>query len=84
MKNSKSRPQPPIIKNDEDKPIPVEIIAQAIIDVAAAAKKLKESKLKERAILLLIQDSIEGSCALGTIRAVLDSAANLDKRYIKQ
>jgi hypothetical protein len=74
----------PIIKQEKDKEIPVEILAKAIVEVAEAAKKLQNSRLSKRAICLLIKDSMTGTgIPMKDIQTVLDCAANLDKRYIK-
>jgi hypothetical protein len=36
--------------------VPVEVIAQAIVKVSEAAKKMREAGLKEEAIVLLLHD----------------------------
>jgi hypothetical protein len=84
MKNKIPKPQPPIIKNDKENPIPVEVIAEAIIQVAKGFQAMRNSKLSRRAIILLIKDSCPGNPAISDISNILDSAASLDKKYIKQ
>ncbi len=72
------------IVKDEDKVIKVEIMEQAIIDVAQSARKLLNSNLSKRAVIVLIRDSMAGTgMPLKDIETVLDCAANLDKRYLK-
>lgn len=72
------------IVKDGEKVIEVQIMEQAIVDVATAAKKLLNSKLSKRAILVLIKDSIVGNhIGLKDIEVILDCAANLGKRYLK-
>lgn len=61
--------------------VPTEIMAQAIVDVANAAKKLANSRLTKRAILVLLRD--ETNLPMRQIEIVLDAAANLDK-YVKR
>lgn len=46
-----------IVKQDEQEPIPAEIMAQAIIEIAAAMEKLNNSGLKRKAIVALIHDT---------------------------
>lgn len=73
-----------VINKDENKVVEIEIMEQAIVDVANAARKLLNSNLSRRAILVLIRDSMSGSpMGLKDIEVVLDCAANLDKRYLK-
>lgn len=70
------------IKKDEQNPEPIELIADSIIQISSAFKKMRDSRLKERAIILLIKDK----CNLGIseIQQVLQIAANLDIYYIKE
>lgn len=80
---SKETPKVKIVK-DGEKVIELQIMEQAIVDVATAARKLLSSKLTKRAILVLIKDSIKGTpMPLKDIEIVLDCAATLDKRYLK-
>ena len=58
-----------------------EPIVTAIQEVSNAMKKLKESKISDRVILLLIRDST--GMAMGDIENVLRAAANLSKKYLK-
>ena len=58
-----------------------EPIVTSIQEVAAAFKKIKDSKLKERVILLLIKDAT--GLGLSEIEQVINAAAHLDKRYLK-
>ena len=58
-----------------------EPIITAIQDVSDAVKKLQNSKVKERVILLLIRDST--NLPLTDIQAVLNAAAQLKSKYLK-
>ncbi len=72
------------VRVNTENPEPVEIIAQSIIDISAAFEKIKNSKLKQRAIVLLIQDAIgAGNITKKQIEAVLDNIADLKRLYIK-
>ncbi len=72
-----------VVKNNDENPIPTEIIADAIIKISDAVTKMKSTRLTERAILLLIKDSISGNIGLGDIKTVLNAAQDLSKNYIK-
>jgi hypothetical protein len=66
---------------DPENPVPVEIMAQAIVDVAEAAKKLLAGPLTRRAVVLLIYDNLRGRVTKSDIEDVLDGAKSLD-RYV--
>jgi hypothetical protein len=75
------RAKQPIIVLDKADQAP-EILASAIVDVAAAARKLLASRLTKRAVVVLLKDSI-GTMSMRDIEFVLDHAATLD-RYTKK
>lgn len=78
-----STPKVKIIK-DEENVIDIEIMEQAIVDVATAARKLLNTKLTKRAVVVLIKDSMSGTgIPMKDIEWVLDCASKLDKRYLK-
>lgn len=58
-----------------------ELVAN-IEQVSALGKKIKASRLTERAILILIRDSTVG-LSMGDIRAVLKVLPELEQRYLK-
>ena len=62
----------------------VELLAENIIEVSRAAKRLLNSRLTDRAIVLLIQDCCDRRVGLDTIQAVLRSASTLEATYIKK
>lgn len=68
------------VKTNEEKPEPMEVLAQAIIDVADAFQKLRSGRLTQRAVILLIKDST--GLTQRDIEAVLVACENL-KRYVK-
>lgn len=65
-----------ITKDDLFEPIII-----SIQEVADAFNKIKNSKLSEKAILLLIKDAC--GVPMHEIEKVLNAAATLDKRYLK-
>lgn len=80
------------VKTDEENPLPVEIIAEAIIKISDAFEKINKGNLSRRALLLLIHDNC-GTAGYGhkkakptmkQIEEVLESVASLKKAYIKE
>lgn len=73
------------IKTDKENPEPLDIIAKSIIEVAAAFERINASKLKRRAVILLIKDALPSSCKVTTreIEAILDVAPQLKTHYTK-
>lgn len=80
------------VKTNEENPEPVEIIADAIIKISEAFESMKNSRLTQRALLLLIQDNCgmvggrhnKKKPTAKQIQEVLDSVTSLKKAYIKQ
>lgn len=69
------------VKQIPEKEIPTEILASAIIEISQATKVLKQSRLNDRAIIVLLKDAtgLPGS----KIKQVLDGIVELEKIYIK-
>lgn len=67
-------PEPPLLP-------PVEEVAQAIVDIAAAMKKMNSTRLRQEAIVILIHEH----CKVGKldIRRVIFSLENMDKQWLK-
>lgn len=70
-----------IVKRNEQEPEPVEVMAQAIIQIAAAMDKISKTRLTRRAIVVLIQAN--SGLNQGTINIVLDNLADLEKNWLK-
>lgn len=69
------------IKQDGTSP---QILAAAIVDIAAGTRKLLDSQLSRRALLLLIQDACKPKkLSFDDIDAVLEAAASLDAQFLK-
>lgn len=71
-----------------DEPIEVEVIADAIISIAAGIKRLKSSRLKDGALYLLIQHAAPTNHkgrkpSLGEIKAVFTGIESLQRTYLK-
>jgi hypothetical protein len=80
-----------IVKQDEQKPVPVEVLAASIREIAQGVKKLREGPLNDKALVLLIQHNTRGCGSYGSgkastndIRAVLESMETLEAAYLKK
>lgn len=67
---------------DKSKKIPVDILAESIVEISNAVKKMRNGGLTDRAIILLIHDS--SSVGKPAIKAVLDSMETLSEKYIRK
>lgn len=70
------------IKSNDENPEPVEIIAKAIIDISVAFERIKNSRLSQKALVLLIQDQTRISQR--DIIAILDIVPKLKDIYIQK
>mgnify|MGYP001605680136 CR=1 FL=1 len=77
-----------IVKQDEQKPIPVEVLAASIKAISDGITKLRAGPLNERALVLLIQHAAP-SIGYGKyispkhIKAVLEGISSLEREYLK-
>lgn len=78
---AKAKEQPVVVKQNEENPEPMEIIASSIIQISEAVKKMNSSRLQPKAIYLLIK--ADTGLPMSTIQKVLTSAALLESTYIK-
>jgi len=69
------------IKTNEQNPEPLELIAESIIKIAEGFDKIKNSRLSDRAVLLLLSDT--ANVPMSTIKKVLIAGENL-RRFIKK
>jgi len=69
------------VKKDVENPEATEIIAKSIIDLANAVEKFNKGPLKERAIIILLQD-ITGM-SIVNIKKVLAAIPQLKKEFVK-
>lgn len=72
------QPEPPAEQ------IQTEILAQAIMDLSAAFKKVQNGPLGQRAIVLLVQDACSSSVSQKDIKQVLDVLPELVQLYTKK
>lgn len=69
------------VKTNEKNPEPLEVLAQAIIDVASAFEKMNNGRITQHAIIVLLKDST--GLSQRDIKAVLIACENL-RRYIRK
>lgn len=79
------------MKQDEEKPVPVEVLAESIKAISDGVKKLLAGPLNERALVLLIQHAAPaigkyGSTKVGMteIKAVIEGMGSLEATYLKK
>lgn len=81
-----------IVKQNEENPVPVEIMAEAIIAISQGVKKLRAGPLNERALLLLITNAapMAGKSLYSRtpvsqkhVKAVLAGIEQLEREYLK-
>lgn len=72
---------PKNIKLNAIDPEPLEVIAESIIQVADAFDKIKNGKLTQHAIVILISETT--GVTRTDIRKILNCAADLRKHFIK-
>ncbi len=71
------------VNTDEQNPMDVNVIAEHIAQVSDAFEKIGQSKLNERAIVLLLYDLCGGSIGKGDIKVILHNAKLLKKYFTK-
>lgn len=78
------------VTQDEEKPVAPEIMAQSIVAIADGIKKLRSTRLNDRALFLLIQAASpsvnrQGSkVTITDIKAVFEGIESLEKSFIKK
>ncbi len=85
MKTKETKMKALKVVKDPENVIPVEVFEQAIVDLAKGFKKLNSSRLSKRAVVLLVQDSVGAPFVnRSQVEAILDAAADLDRKYLKK
>jgi len=70
-----------IIQKPETEEIPAEIIAQSIVEIAKAMKKMDETRLTRKAIVTLI--SKQSGIGAGDINVILNNLESLEEIWLK-
>jgi len=80
-----------VLKQDAEKPVPVEIIADSIVSISDGLRKLRAGRLNDRALILLIQHAspmagagrLRKPISAKEVRAVLEGIESLEREYLK-
>lgn len=67
------------VKQNTDKPVEKEILAESIVKISSAFKALQKSGLNKKAIIVLVQDQTK--LPKRDIQLVIDSLAYLQRAY---
>lgn len=70
-----------VIKQDVEKEVPVEILAQSIADIGTAMKRLSGSRLKKEALVVLVSDAT--GISKRQVTFVLNALDDLENLYLK-
>lgn len=78
----------PIVKAD-DKPEPIEVMEKSIVSISEGIKKLRTSRLNDKALFLLIQHACPRNGYYKMIRIidiknVIEGIESLEKIYLKK
>lgn len=65
-----------------DNPVPAEVMEQAIVEIGKAMKRINETRLTRRAIVVLIHH--HSKVALGTVELVLNNLDALEDTWLKK
>ena len=81
-----------IVKQNPEKELPTEVLAESILAISQGVKKLRAGRLTDRALLLLIQDAAPNvggkfgttKISMKEIRAVFEGIESLERAFIKK
>lgn len=88
-----NQPREKISIKQADKEVPTEILADAIVSIAAGIRKLRSGRLNDRALFLLIQDAAPNTSSrygrqqplsMKDIRAVFEGIDSLEATYLRR
>lgn len=69
------------VVQNPDKPVPAQVIADSIVEIAKSMKSLNDSRLKKRAIVVLLHDAT--GVARKDIISILDGLDQLQAEWLK-
>lgn len=81
-----------LVKQNPENEVPVEIIADSIVAIAAALKKLRTGRLNDKALYLLIQNAApnvggkykSSPLNISSIKAVFEGIDSLSATYLRK
>lgn len=72
----------PLVKNNPEKPVPAEILAESIVKISRATDRMLSSGLNRRALILLVWDLVPNDVGKREVAAVLDALPQLEKAFL--
>lgn len=80
------------IIQDEEKPIAIEVLAKEIVAMSQGIKKLRQGRLNDKCLVLLIQNASpnvgghygNGKISTKEIKAVLEGIESLETEFLKK
>lgn len=70
------------VKQTPEKEVPAEVLATSIVTIADGMRKLRASRLTERALVALLQDAT--GLSQRNIKTVLVGLDDLERMYVKR
>jgi hypothetical protein len=78
------------VKQNPEKEVPTEVMAESIVSLAAGIRKLRTGRLNDRALFLLIQDAAptvgrnNTKLSMRDIKAVFDGIDSLEGAFLRK
>jgi hypothetical protein len=69
------------VKQNPENEVPLEIMAESIVALSQFGKKMSASRLRQRAVLLLLKDMT--GISPEKIKKILDALPDLEQQYLK-
>lgn len=81
--------KPVTVKQDAEKPVPVEVLAESIKTIAQGIRRLREGPLNDRCLFLLIQQAAPTNArykklSVGDIKSVFEGIDSLEAEYLRK
>lgn len=71
-----------LVKQDTDKPVPDEVLAESIKAISDGMKKIRAGRLNDRALVVLLKDA--SGVPIYEIKKVLDGMESLEANYLRK
>lgn len=71
-----------VVKQNQEQPVPTEILAESIQAIADGMRKIRQGRLNDRALTVLLKDAT--GVPLYEIKRVLDGIEGLSDTYLKK
>lgn len=72
-----------VTQKENEPEVLVEVTAQAIVEIAAAIKKMRNGRLKEKSLVMLIKRASASWVSETMVRGVLNGIAYLEREHLK-